>query len=155
MEVELKPQIKSKAMKIDENGESGDKIKEEINNEKETEAVDSIFDSVMNEAEEEKKNKELQNKKLQKMSNEEQIAHGIADIVCDKNRPTSTIEISRPEKLRKTSSQSVIPGPTNDSSRAPFKNVSLNSPKANKAQKKITSFYSKKEASQQQKKTQN
>ena len=50
------------------------------------------------------------------------------------------------------STQGVVPGTSNDSMRAPFKNLSNNSPNAKKAQKKITSFYTKKEAPKKRKK---
>lgn len=56
------------------------------------------------------------------------------------------------ETAENTASQNDVPGTSNDSMRAPFKNLSNNSPNAKKAQKKITSFYTKKEAPKKRKK---
>ena len=92
--------------------------------EREKDGIIEISDSP-----EKKKNK----KNLQKeLSNEEQKAQEVA---CSD-----------------TASQGDVPGTSNDSMRAPFKNLSNNSPNAKKAQKKITSFYTKKEAPKKRKK---
>jgi len=83
-----------------------------------------------------KKQADTKIEKNKESSNEEQIAHENADIACKKDE----------------ASQGDVPGTSNDSMRAPFKNLSNNSPKAKNAQKKITSFYTKKEAPKKRKK---
>ena len=74
-----------------------------------------------------------------------------------KNKKTLQNELSIEERdihetAGNTASQNDVPGTSNDSMRAPFKNLSNNSPNAKKAQKKITSFYTKKEAPKKRKK---
>jgi hypothetical protein len=74
-----------------------------------------------------------------------------------KNKKTLQSELSIEEQdiqetAENTASQNDVPGSSNDSMRAPFKNLSNNSPNAKKAQKKITSFYTKKEATKKRKK---
>lgn len=74
-----------------------------------------------------------------------------------KNKKTLQSELSIEEQdiqetAGNTASQNDVPDTSNDSMRAPFKNLSNNSPNAKKAQKKITSFYTKKEAPKKRKK---